>query len=136
MKKKWILWLIPVIVVGLIVWLWWKDRKTKAAKKSITDNKIPAPVATANPGIIWKQMSFAKDSKLTLGAIGDDVKAFQNALIEIYGKDILPQFGADGMYGNETLSALKKAGVPETFTEKELYDILDKLQYNDYNDVH
>jgi hypothetical protein len=59
----------------------------------------------------------ASDFPLKKGSRGPKVKALQKALIARYGKSIMPRYGADGDLGNETLAALKKAGLPSEIDE-------------------
>jgi hypothetical protein len=49
---------------------------------------------------------------LKRGSKGDNVTAFQQALINAYGKEILPRHGADGQFGAEMAAALKKLKLP------------------------
>ncbi len=49
---------------------------------------------------------------LKRGSRGDHVNAFQQALINVYGKEILPRYGADGQFGTELVAALKKLKLP------------------------
>lgn len=50
------------------------------------------------------------------GSRGDLVTRLQNALIKAYGASVLPKFGADGIWGNETENALKSKNEPTVFT--------------------
>jgi hypothetical protein len=59
----------------------------------------------------------SNDFPLKKGSKGAKVKALQKALIAKYGKSILPKYGADGGFGNETIAALKKAGFPSEVDE-------------------
>jgi hypothetical protein len=70
---------------------------------------------------------------LKKGAKCKFVKELQNALIEKFGKPILPKFGADGIYGNELTSALNRIGIDNILiqsgiTEKLYNIILTKLK--------
>lgn len=63
------------------------------------------------------------DFPLKKGSKGQAVKSMQQALINKYGKSILPKYGADGDFGTETTNALKKAGLPATIDES-TYNVL------------
>lgn len=54
---------------------------------------------------------------LSKGSKGNNVKLLQQALIAKYGSGMLPRYGADGDFGTETVTALKKAGLPATINE-------------------
>ncbi len=61
----------------------------------------PAPEQTATDSFPLKK-----------GSRGDNVRNFQQALINAYGKEILPRYGADGQFGAEMTAALKKLKLP------------------------
>jgi hypothetical protein len=63
------------------------------------------------------------DFPLKKGSKGPAVKSMQQALINKYGKSILPKYGADGDFGTETVNALKKAGLPASIDES-TYNVL------------
>jgi hypothetical protein len=50
----------------------------------------------------------SSDFPLKKGSRGPKVRQLQLALITKYGKSILPKYGADGSFGNETMAALNK----------------------------
>jgi hypothetical protein len=52
------------------------------------------------------------DFPLQSGRKGTNVRALQQALIHKHGKTILPRWGADGVFGKETIDALIKLGHP------------------------
>lgn len=54
---------------------------------------------------------------LKRGAKSANVKALQFALIATYGKTILPKYGADGDFGKELATALKKLNYPSAISE-------------------
>jgi hypothetical protein len=54
---------------------------------------------------------------LKKGSKGEKVKALQEALIQKYGKVIMPRYGADGFFGAEMILALKKLKLPLVITE-------------------
>jgi hypothetical protein len=57
------------------------------------------------------------DFPLKRGSKGTLVKALQFALIATYGKSILPRYGADGDFGKELATALKKLHHPSSISE-------------------
>lgn len=77
----------------------------------------PKPVKTAPVFTIPKTTADTNGFPLKKGSRGNNVRLLQEALITKYGKSILPRYGADGDFGSETTSALKKAGLPATITE-------------------
>ena len=54
---------------------------------------------------------------LKKGSKGETVRQLQQALIDKYGKGVLPKYGADGDFGSETQNALKKQGLPTVVSE-------------------
>ncbi len=79
--------------------------KTKSVSNSTPTYSIPKPVADKSLFPLKK------------GSKGNNVRLLQEALIDKYGKSILPKYGADGDFGSETANALKKAGLPATINE-------------------
>lgn len=77
-------------------------------------------------GSNWTDDSFplSKDSK------GDAVETMQKMLMKIGGgrENTLPEFGADGKYGDETESALMKLGYSTVVTENVMDDIIADFQ--------
>lgn len=63
-----------------------------------------------DPGALdWKKLfSETEDDEMTLqrGDVGDTVRMMQRALLR-WDPQILPRFGADGDYGDETIAAVK-----------------------------
>ncbi len=57
------------------------------------------------------------DFPLKKGSKGEMVRQLQQALIDKYGRSVLPRYGADGDFGSETQNALKKQGLPTTVSE-------------------
>lgn len=60
---------------------------------------------------------------LKRGSKGDLVRRIQLRMIHVYGKDVLPKYGADGIWGKELDSALKSKGFPTVVTEAMLKKI-------------
>lgn len=80
-----------------------------AAKRSRSTPLIPADAPSS--------ASDVSDFPLKKGMKGDQVRLLQKALIAKYGKSILPKYGADGDFGPEMATALKKIGLPATIDE-------------------
>jgi peptidoglycan hydrolase-like protein with peptidoglycan-binding domain len=140
-KKKIIVASIAVGAVGILGYFGWQYlKKRKDARKAaeldevlktasvITNNDnnysptYTPPKATsfpkANTSYSPVQPAVDKNSfPLKKGSKGDNVRLLQEALIAKHGKSILPKYGADGDFGSETASALKKAGLPATINE-------------------
>lgn len=70
----------------------------------------PKVTVTASP----KESSAPASASMLLkkGSKGPQVKQLQEALINKYGKTILPKYGADGDFGSEVETALKTKGYP------------------------
>jgi hypothetical protein len=71
---------------------------------------VPPPRSKTNPVA-------ADGFPLKRGSRGDTVQAFQQALINTYGKQVLPRYGADGQFGVEMTLALKKLKLPAAIDE-------------------
>lgn len=77
----------------------------------------PADTAKTKTGGSTTRSGSGDNFPLKKGSKGENVKQLQEALIEKYGKSILPKYGADGDFGSETLNALKAKGFPASITE-------------------
>lgn len=90
-----------------------------------TPSYVPPVTSSASTGSSASKTasSSAASSSFPLkkGSKGALVKALQQALIAKYGASILPKYGADGDYGSETVTAVKKAGLPATIDESTYY---------------
>lgn len=120
--KKWLFIGLGVLGTGALSyfgWQFYKKKQTPAGEtgseelpdtteNSTEDYTAPPPPRSENP---------VSDFPLKKGSKGDSVKAFQEALIKKYGKQLLPKYGADGDFGTEMVNALKKIGLPETISE-------------------
>lgn len=124
-------------VVGYLGLQYWK--KYKAGKAADLDNELDKIQPTVKepklPPIITKpdtpytppkntdphtgggSSSRNDNFPLKKGSKGEMVRQMQQALIDKYGSSVLPKYGADGDFGNETLNALKKKGLPVVVTE-------------------
>jgi hypothetical protein len=77
-----------------------------------------APAPVYRPSLKPQPPNPPNDSfPLKRGSRGDQVIAFQQALINTYGKEILPRYGADGQFGAELSAALKKLKLPATIDQ-------------------
>jgi hypothetical protein len=99
------------------------DDLLKTVSPSI-DYEAPSPTATLKPRPPKKspRNTSATPSSdpgfpLKKGSKGEHVRLLQEALIEKYGKSILPKYGADGDFGSETINALKKIGLPAVINQ-------------------
>jgi hypothetical protein len=113
---------ITTAVLGFFGWQALKDKKeTKQKKNTKTSTYGTSSPTTSNPISTTKSdtsHSYAPAGStgfpLQKGSRGNNVKALQQALIAKYGASIMPRYGADGDFGNETAAALKTAGLPSS----------------------
>lgn len=104
------------------------DIKTTTTVKKTKTSSVPPkkakPVVAAptKPAVKTPEIKIL-EFPLRKGSRGSKVKALQQALITAHGKSILPKSGADGIFGNELLSALRKLKLPESVSES-LYNTL------------
>lgn len=81
-------------------------------------NPAPKPQPAYGPAPRPGKSNITGDGfPLKRGSRGENVRAFQQALIDSYGKKILPRFGADGQFGSEMAAALKKLKLPATIDQ-------------------
>ncbi|MBI2968897.1 MAG: hypothetical protein HYY40_13940 [Bacteroidetes bacterium] len=128
-KKKYLLIGLGVAATGLLSYFGWeyyqKRKKKKEDEEEDSSSNVPLPPQKSAfvPSFFTQQQNRNDDFPLKKGSKGAKVKALQNALVAKYGKEILPRFGADGDFGNELLSALKKLNLPETI-DANTYNVL------------
>lgn len=93
---------------------------------NIPDSSGGKPTGKGNSGGggSYTPPSSNDDFPLKKGSKGATVKQMQQALINKYGKSILPKYGADGDFGSETTNALKKLGLPTSVDESTFNVIL------------
>lgn len=140
-------------ILGYLGWTYYKKRKSARSSADADLNRIlqpasstaslyptstpprtdtiipPAPTVTSSPR---SRSSSPKPTTATAttvfplkkGSRNTQVKSLQQALIAKYGAGILPKYGADGDFGTETATALKKAGLPVTIDESTYYVIV------------
>ena len=123
-KKKLILFGLGTAVAGLLGYFGWRHF-FKRKKNTVTEEDFPLPSPEVKDFIPQNIPARNDDYPLKKGSKGQRVKALQEALIAKYGKSILPKYGSDGDFGNETVTALKKAGLPESIDES-TYNVITK----------
>ena len=126
-KHLWLKIAIIVLGVGVVTFI-----VVKVLAKPLSLAKKPGVPATP-PAAIQTQLNQAKSTStqpktatqtgfpLQLGSKGDLVKALQNVLLDIYVNP-LPKYGADGDFGQETLSALQFATGKTSIADQTDYD--------------
>lgn len=135
-RKKIIITTLAVGATGILGYFGWQYFKKKK-KQSKTDDiealirNIDKPIVftpeppTSKPkakprATVYNPIVTAEstdDFPLKKGSKGENVRRLQEALITKYGKQTLPKFGADGDFGSEMVTALKKLGLPATITQ-------------------
>ncbi|TCZ68351.1 peptidoglycan-binding domain-containing protein [Flaviaesturariibacter aridisoli] len=129
-KKTLILTAFAVGASGILGYFGWQyfRKKREARKNADLDALIkampPAPVTPDTPAPAPRPRSRANsgnggsdDFPLKKGSKGENVRMLQEALIKKYGAKVLPRFGADGDFGTELVSALRRQGLPTVVTE-------------------
>lgn len=115
---------LGIAAAGFLSYLGYNKYK-KSKMEAQSDEKV-----SYNPSAPIPQYSSVKSTQkliapadsaanfpLVKGSKGELVKALQQALIDRYGKSILPKAGADGQFGSEMIAALKKIGLSESISE-------------------
>lgn len=97
-----------------------------------TDSPTYEPVYTkpekTNPVYIPQPNGSNSDSfPLKKGSRGEYVRQLQQALMDNHGVKILPKYGADGVFGNEVIAALKKLKYPTTVSQS-LFNVIVKTE--------
>ncbi len=135
-KTKYILLGLGVVAVGTGAYLYIENQKKQKASNNqslinaLTDGSasfpdLPLTTQQANiPNAPTTSTSPKEGFPLKKGSKGSLVTNLQNALIKKYGSQILPKYGADGSFGNETLNALKTKGFPSSVDSNTYTQIL------------
>ncbi len=135
-KKKIILTTLAVGATGILGyfgWQYFKKYKRQSKNDDIEEliRNIDKPIVlspeppTTKPKVNPRTTAYnpivaterVDDFPLKKGSKGENVRSLQEALITKYGKQTLPKFGADGDFGSEMVTALKKLGLPATITQ-------------------
>jgi hypothetical protein len=120
-KKKIILIGLGVAAAGIsgyFGWQWWKNHKAAKDDSGDSNDTLPPPPDKKSfHSSLTTGSSHSDEFPLKKGSKGAKVKSLQRGLIAKYGKSALPRYGADGDFGNETISALKKNSLPEEIDE-------------------
>lgn len=116
-------------IAGYFGWEYWQKHKKQnednADDSSSDDTKQIAPQKSAfTPSFFTQKENRNDDFPLKKGSKGAKVKALQNALIAKNGKSILPRYGADGDFGSEMATALKKLNLPDSIDESAYHVIV------------
>lgn len=117
-KKKSLLIGLGLAVAGTVSYFgWWYWKKRKSQIQDAATPNIPPDTQILKWGSKPIKPKANDQFPLRKGSTGNRVKLLQQALIEKHGKAILPKYGADGGFGIELVTALKKLGLPEQINE-------------------
>jgi hypothetical protein len=150
-KKKIILTSLAVGAAGILGYFGWQYIKKKKGKKSGDEALVlPTPKNdTVKPKVVYKYITpkvprdtvprdttpifnydtiptppkATADFPLRSGSKGEKVRHLQEALISKYGKQVLPKYGADGYFGGEMVTALRKLKLP-TSIDQTIYNVI------------
>lgn len=125
--KKVILFGLVLTAVGILGYMGYtKFKEYKERKKEENDpENLPA---SSTPKIVAPPKSFG--FPLKQGSTGEQVKALQQMLINKYGSNILPKYGADGNFGKELSAALKAKGLPDVIDEKTFNMLMNNRKFD------
>ncbi|MGV6861002.1 MAG: peptidoglycan-binding domain-containing protein [Putridiphycobacter sp.] len=121
-KTKYLLLGLGVVTVGTGTFFYLQHQKKK---KQQANNRLTASfeqvedfptLPTLPSGSSGSSSSTKSGFPLKKGSQGSLVLSLQKALIKKYGANILPQYGADGHFGAETVQALQSKGLPTTIS--------------------
>jgi hypothetical protein len=134
--KEMVVTTVAVSAVGILGYFGWQYlQKKKKAKNAANADNVLAPTVDnslivddnySNSDISFPTFPKIKKAATTStksvfplkkGSKGVEVTQLQNALMNKYGKTVLPKYGADGDFGSETVNALKKIGLATTVSE-------------------
>ena len=137
-QTKWLLWGIGgLTVLGTGGYLVYRATRNKNSDGSFQMTPFPGSANVTNiissnregtkalptnvPSSAWRA-----GFPLQMGSRDAAVTELQNALIGRYGRSILPRYGADGMWGAETQTAMKSQGLPTLISSRRELDALIK----------
>jgi hypothetical protein len=89
--------------------------KPKSTPKQLPSSPKTAASTNSNPSTNDQTkvvLPLSSEYPIKKGSKKVYIKQLQEALIKLYGKDLLKKFGADGDFGSETKNALKSKGYP------------------------
>lgn len=117
-RGKFILIGVGVLAIAGLGFYLFNRRQNQQSENLPEDFMLPSPpsepVTSTSSGRTSSTSS--SDFPLSKGSRGHLVKNIQRALIARFGESILPKYGADGHWGQEMESALKKKGLPTRIT--------------------
>lgn len=102
--------LLGAVALGGGYFIYKQYRKRKEKAQDVAGTPLEAVVSGAIP-IVAVSKPRNDNYPLAKGSRGDLVKRLQNAILKL-DSSALPKFGADGLWGNETESALKRLNLP------------------------
>lgn len=118
-KPKAFLWAgLGIATVGVAGYFGWRHYQMR--NSIINIEPILLPETTGIPFPVSKGDSFP----LRKGSRGTRVGQLQKALISRYGTSILPKYGADSIWGDETQNALISKGLPTVLDEASFNKVL------------
>ena len=115
-----------VVVAGFLYW-YFKGRKGVNINDPKSDlfHKLSEQTSSGTNTVIEHTPNTynppVNNFPLKKGSHGSLVKQVQQALIDAYGKSILPKYGADSGFGTEMLNALASKGFPSVI-DKDTFD--------------
>jgi hypothetical protein len=114
-KPKTFLWAgLGIATVGVAGYFGWRHYQMR--NRAIDFEPVLLPETTENTGIPFP-VSKGDSFPLRKGSRGTRIGYLQNALISRYGTSILPKYGADSIWGDETQQALISKGLPTVMDE-------------------
>jgi hypothetical protein len=121
-KGKYVLFGLGVLAISGTAYYFIKKRGSSQTNL-LEEDFLSDSETTQNFTPITTSSSSKSGFPLKKGSKGELVKRIQLRMINVYGKDILPKYGADGYWGKELDVALKSKGFPTVVTE----DMLKKI---------
>lgn len=147
-KKKIILASLAVGAAGILGYFGWQYFQQKRKKKmnapddafQLPETSMPnayAPSSSSGNRTATTTVSNPSNTTNTTssfplkkGSRGELVKALQQALINKYGSQVLPRYGADGDFGSETAAALEKLKLPSVLDQSTYNSIVQKQSFD------